>query len=134
MNRRDLLVFLGLELFAIVWAASVFKLIPVRVVAGAVAGTYFVLSGLYMTTRAWKWTDRWTSFSFYPLLTHVFAIAIPWLVVRAIHSDQPFERVQILGLSGPQLHQLSSWIFLSLMVGTVLDLLRVLVRKRHPLK
>jgi hypothetical protein len=124
MNRRDLLLFLGLEIFAIIWAGTMFSLLENKLVAGALAGGYFVVSGLFMLYRASRWPRRWASLTWYSLMIHVFVISLPMLLSRFLQRDLDFNEVRILGLSGPQFHQLSSVIFTMLMVATVLDWVR----------
>jgi hypothetical protein len=125
MNRKDLLVFLGLELFAIVWAGLVFSLLPSKLFAGAMAGGYFVVFGLFVLYRISRWSRPWRSLTIYPLLVHVFGVAIPMLVTRFVHADLDFSQVKVWGLPGPVFHQLSTTIFSLLIAATVIDLLRV---------
>lgn len=125
MNRKDLLVFLGLELFAVLWAGLVFSLLPSKLLAGALAGGYFVLSGLFMLYRLAHWSKPWQSVTIYPLLVHVFGVAIPMLVTRFVHADLDFSQVRVWGLPGPVFHQFSTTIFTFLIAATVIDLLRV---------
>jgi hypothetical protein len=130
MNKRDLIVFLVLQLIAIVVAGASFKIFESRVVAGAVAGSYFVASGLYMVRRVWRWFDRWQALMTYPLLVHVFVISIPLLVIRMSNTGVEFSDLKIFGVPGPVFHQISTTIFMIMMIATVVDLVRVLMRKR----
>ncbi|NJL25127.1 MAG: hypothetical protein HC902_08095 [Calothrix sp. SM1_5_4] len=116
--------FLGLQVFAIIWAGAVFSIFESRLVAGAMAGSYFIGSGAWMFWRALKWPDKWTSLSWYPLTAHLFIIALPMVVTRFLNADQPFEAVKILGLEAPVFHKLSTWIFSGLVLGTLADLFR----------
>lgn len=125
MNRKDLLVFLGLELFAILWAGLVFSVLPSKIFAGALAGGYFLLFGLFVLYRISRWARPWRSMTIYPLLAHVFGIAVPMLVMRFVHTDLEFSQVRVWGLPGPVFHQLSTTIFSLLITATVIDLLRV---------
>ena len=130
MNRRDLFLFLFLQMFAVVWAGAVFALIEERRVAGALAGGYFVVSGLVMVVKAWWWGDTWRALCWYPLLAHVFAISLPMVITRFMHVQLAFSEVKIWGLEGPQFHRLSSAVFGALVAATVIDLARVLRKNR----
>lgn len=130
MNRRDLFVFLVLELFAIAWAAAMFKWIESRLFAGALAGGYFVISAAYITWRVSRWEDRWRSACFYPLLLHLFGVSLPMVISRFLQANQVFENVQIWGLSGPEFHRLSGWVFSALIAGTVVDIVRASLKPR----
>lgn len=124
MKSRDLQIFLALQVLAIVIAGLSFSLIESRLVAGAIAGLYFLSSGIYMLMRAWSWSGKWASACFYPLLIHVFAITLPMLISRFMQSENNFEEVTILGLPGPVFHRLSTIVFGALVLGTVIDLIR----------
>jgi hypothetical protein len=131
MRSKDLLIFLVLELFAIVWAGSLFSLLESKILAGALAGTYFVLSGLFMLWRAIQWPRKWRSLTWYLLFIHVFVISVPMLASRALQATMPFENVRILGLPGPAFHQLSSYVFSGLIAATVIDWARTKMAARR---
>src|SRR5579872_836087 len=105
MRRTDLVIFMGLELFAIAWAAAMFSLLESKVVAGALAGSYFVASGLFMLWRTMHWPKRWRSLTIYFLFIHVFVISLPMLAARFLQPDVAFEDVRILGIAGPVFHR-----------------------------
>lgn len=130
MNQKDLSLFLALQVLAIAWAGTVFSLIEAKLLAGALAGSYFVLSGLFMVSRSFKWPDKWKSLTWYPLIAHVFLISIPMVVSRFWQWSQGFEQVKILGLPGPVFHQLSSVVFVALIVGTAVDKVRLGLKAR----
>jgi len=125
MNVRDLTLFLGLQLFAVIWAGICFSFIESRLLAGALAGGYFVLSGLFMAWRSWRWQNKWRSATIYPLFVHVFAISLPMVVARFMQAGTGFEAVTILGLGGPTFHRISSWVFGVLVLATLIDLIRL---------
>lgn len=125
MNRKDLQLFLILEVIAVIWAGLVFQIFDSRLLAGAMAGTYFVLSGLYMVLKAWQWPSKWQSLTLYPLLVHVFVISIPMVAVRFYQYQSAFGEVNIWGIPGPIFHRLSSTIFFVLIGATLIDWWRV---------
>ncbi|MGZ3723768.1 MAG: hypothetical protein ACXVA9_12585 [Bdellovibrionales bacterium] len=124
MKRRDLLIFLAIELFAIVWAGTMFTLLESKLIAGALAGGYFVVSGIIMLGMANHWPEKWKSITWYVLFVHVFVISLPMLMSRFAQMALSFEDVRILGLSGPVFHQISTTVFSVLIGGTILDWLR----------
>lgn len=133
MKTRDLGLFLGLEVLAIVWAGVLFSVLESKLLAGGLAGSYFVISGLFMLWLASRWSARWASLTWYLLFAQVFLVSLPMLLTRFLHSDIPFTDVRILGLSGPAFHQLSSVVFGALMLATVADLARsVWASRRGP--
>lgn len=130
MNRKDLLWFLALELLAVVWAGLVFRIFESRLVAGAMAGGFFVLSASFMAYRAYHWPDKWISPTWYAVLTHLFGISLPMVITRFLNAGVPFEQVRIWGLEGPVFHKLSTTVFSILMLATLVDLARVWLRDR----
>jgi len=130
MNRRDLITFLILQIIAIVWAGLVFRIFDSRLLAGFMAGAYFVGSGLYMLWRVWRWPDRIKALTLYPLAVHVFIISIPMMIVRLARTQAAFEDIQIWGLPGPVFHRLSTTVFMILIIATVIDLIRISRSKR----
>jgi len=130
MNRKDLLWFLVLEIAAVVWAGAVFSLFESRLVAGAMAGAYFVALGVFITYRVSRWPEKWTSPVWYPGLIHLFVVSLPMVITRFLNSDLPFDQVHILGLEGPVFHRLSTTVFSALILGTLFDLARVWLRDR----
>lgn len=124
MNSRDLNIFLILQVMAIAVAGLSFSVFSSRLVAGSVAGGYFIASGLYMVFKAYAWDDKWRSLMWYPLLTHVFVISIPMVVTRFLQTSAAFHEIKIWGLQGPQFHKLSTLVFSVLVLSTLVDAFR----------
>lgn len=125
MNRRDLILFLILQIVAIAWAGLVFRIFDSRLIAGFMAGLYFVGSGVYMLWRVGRWSDRVYSVTFYPLAVHVLLISVPMMVVRLAQTQSAFEDILIWGMPGPVFHRISTTVFMILIIATVIDLVRV---------
>lgn len=130
MNTKTLALFLGLEVLAIIWAGAVFKIFESRLLAGAMAGAYFVLSAGYMFAMILRWRDRWRALTLYAVSVQLFVIALPMVITRFWNYARPFEDVRILGLAGPEFHSLSTRVFSVLMVATVIDAIRAWNAKR----
>ena len=129
MNWKELVLFVGLQILAIAVAGLSFSMIDNRLIAGAIAGSYFVTSGLYMVLRTWRYAGKWQLVYWYPLLVHVFVISIPMVVTRFLNTERAFEEVRILGLEGPVFHRLSTTVFSLLILGTLIDIARLLWRR-----
>jgi hypothetical protein len=133
MKLRDLIIFLGLEIFAIVWAGTMFTVLPSKLMAGALAGGYFVVSGIAMLAMANHWPLKWKSLTWYMLFIHVFAISIPMLMSRFAQMALTFDDVRVFGIPGPVFHHISSGVFSVLMAATVIDGVRAWwAMKHHP--
>jgi hypothetical protein len=129
MRTRDFGYFLAIEAFAIVWAGTLFTVLPSKLLAGGLAGAYFLFSGLYMIWRMRSWPARWRSPTWYILLIQVVVISLPMLISRYMQMELSFADVRILGLPGPVFHKLSNFVFSALIGATVIDLVRT---KRAP--
>ena len=124
MKLKDLVLFLVLELLAIVVAGLAFSFLPSKVMAGAIAGGYFVVSGIFMLAKANHWPAKTRSLTWYVLFVHVFVISIPMLMSRFLQLSSAFEDVKIFGLSGPEFHNISTGVFSILIAATVIDGIR----------
>ena len=110
-------------------APIIFKSIESRLIAGMVAGGVFVAIGVFIVmigvqNRLFRRTP-----TFWAACLHLFGSALPLLITRAINFSRGFDDVLVLGLPGPVFHQLSTGIFLVLMVATAFDLIRAWRRK-----
>jgi uncharacterized YccA/Bax inhibitor family protein len=116
--------FFFVEIAVIIAVTAVFKAIPERIVAGAVAGTMFVLLGLVIVGWGLKLPAVRRTPTFFAGLIHLFGSALPLMVTRFLNSAAVFEDVRVLGLPGPVFHQVSTFIYLGLMAATVFDWVR----------
>jgi hypothetical protein len=121
MKLRDLFIFLALELLAIVWAGVMFTVLPSKLMAGALAGGYFVVSGIFMLAMANHWPLKWRSLTWYMLFIHVFVISLPMLMSRFAQMALSFEDVRVFGIPGPVFHEISTTVFSILIGSTVVD-------------
>ena len=131
MKQKVFFVFLGLELLAVAVAGASFALISSRLVAGLVAGAYFISSSAWMLGRIWRTPTRWRTWTLYPLLIHLFVVSLPMVITRLVHADAEFGDVRIWGLPGPVFHKLSTNVFGVLIAATVVDLIRA-ARAKSP--
>lgn len=118
---RNLFLF---EVAVIVAVVFVFRTIQERIVAGAVAGTLFVLLGLVIVGWGLKVPTARRTPTFIAGLVHLFGSALPLMVTRFLNSAAVFEDVRVLGMPGPVFHQVSSYVYLGLMIATVFDWVR----------
>lgn len=130
MRTRDFGIFLGFEIFSIVWAGLLFTRLESRVLAGALAGSFFLLSGLVMLWWMHRWEAKWRAPTWYVALFQVYAISFPLMVSRFFQIGMEFENVRILGFTGPVFHQISNFVFIVLVLSTIFDGVRAIKTKR----
>ena len=132
MKIKDLITFLILEVSSVVVAAVSFSMISTKVIAGAVAGSYFFLFSVFMLYRILHWPKFWTAWTLYPLCVFLFGVVIPMLWVRFTHFHQAFSEVQILGMSGPEFHHVSTSTIGLLMIVTLVEtVVEIMIRKKN---
>lgn len=130
---KDLLLFLMLEIFGVVWAAGIFQLVP-PVLAGALAGGFFLVAGFYMLWRILHWKRWWEAWVLYPLLIYLFGCTIPMLWARFTHIGQPFADVRVFGIPGPEFHHISSSTFGLMFLVNLLEAGTVIFKRRPKTK
>ncbi len=63
-------------------------------------------------------------------VVHLFGLSLPMLGMRIYHFDLDFEKISIFGLRAPDYHHYSVWVFLALMIVTILEWLRIILENR----
>lgn len=110
-----------LEIAVICAVVAIFKIVSTRLYAGAMAGTLFVALGVWIVFSGFREKQILKSASFVLGAIHLFAVALPMMIIRFLNSSSAFGDVKILGLSGPAFHQLSTVVYLLLIVATLID-------------
>ncbi|MGE0764582.1 MAG: hypothetical protein AB7N80_15005 [Bdellovibrionales bacterium] len=131
--RHDLRIFMAIQVASAILAVVSFRLIEERWQAAMVAGAGFVLVGVWMVLKTLRWPNRFRMFSFYFARLHLWLFALPMLLVRLKNFGHDFSQVHFLGVPGPTFHKVAEVVFMLMMVGTFVDLLRV-IRAEHRLK
>ncbi|RYZ76369.1 MAG: hypothetical protein EOP05_05215 [Proteobacteria bacterium] len=121
--RRYFGFLLILELLVIGIVTTIFKFIPDRMTAGAIAGTIFVLLGVYIVRGGWKEREKRTA-SYYAGCLHLFLSSLPLMITRLLNQSAGFEQVNVLGLPGPIFHRVSTTIYMILLIATIWDFVR----------
>lgn len=127
MNLGDLAIFLLLQIVATLNAILSFQFISNRFMAAMVAGFGFVALGLYGAHRTWRWMDKWHSPTFYLFNVHLWIISLPMVFTRIFAVD--FAQAKIWGIPATEFHRLSEKLFAALMIATVFDIGRLMIRR-----
>lgn len=126
--RRHYIYVLAAELAVICLVLLIFRFIEPRILAGAIAGSVFVVLGLYIFVSGIRRAEARKSLSFIVGSIHLFVVALPLMITRLLNSSLVFEDVRVLGLPGPVFHQVSSYIYLALIIATLIDIFRAKAR------
>lgn len=123
--KRDLQIFLGLQMVAALNAVAAFKLIELRWQAGIVAGSIFVLVGIWMVFKTLKWPQKTKMLSFYTVRVHTWLFALPMLITRLRYIGHDFNEFNFFGVPAAQYHRAAEAVFLMMLVSTIIDWIRV---------
>jgi hypothetical protein len=94
-------------------AAVVFRLGLEPRVAGLIAGSAFIAVGVFGVRIGWK-ARPFGVLGYVVLmmaLVHLLGVAIPMLGFRVLNWGEPFSKVAVWGLSGPEFHALSTRLY-----------------------
>lgn len=94
-----------------------FRLIEDRRLAATLAGALFLEIGFVVVTLEWIWGRRFESIAFWTAVVFLLVSAIPIMGLRLAYWETPFAQTAVFGVTGPQLHAVSSWVYLSMIVG-----------------
>jgi hypothetical protein len=124
---RALLIF---EVLAMLLVTAIFRVITPKSSAAMVAGSVFVFLGLAILVLGLRVPQFRSSLTFKVGLIHLFLTSLPMLILRAIHIQEDFKDVRILGLPGPAFHHLSEIIYLVLLLVTAFEKWRAMRNSR----
>lgn len=120
---------LAAEIGAAAFAVIIFRLIEDRPFAGLWAGAVFlalgfVISALGVQSRAFR-----SSWTFRVGCVHLLGIALPMLATRVVTWGTDFSKVSVFGIGAAHFHGLARFVFIALVAGTVVDMVRASERK-----
>lgn len=123
--KKDLQIFLALQLAAFILAMGSFRLIENRWQAALIAGSGFVLLGLWMVLKSLRWPDRFRYFTFYAARIHLFLFSLPMFLARLRFRNVDFAQIHLLGIPGPMIHRAAEVFYLVIVISTLIDWMRV---------
>lgn len=99
------------------------KILEHRRDAAMLAGSLFVLLGVFQIVRSWRWPQKRYMPSFWCYHIYFWLLTLPLFLSRWLSSES-FEDIYIMGISGPSFHRLSEWVFVAMFLLTLVDLVR----------
>jgi len=127
--KRWLWTFLVAEILTSVLVVYLFRMIEDRYTAALVAGTLFILLGILIVQLGVRKPEFRSSLLFAAGCIHLFLVAIPMVIVRALNPDSVFSSLSVFGVPGPLFHQISNFVYAALVALTVRQLIRAYVLK-----
>lgn len=114
---------LGLLLINILVVTTLFKFFP-KPVAAVVAGLCFVGVSVAIIWAEGKYGRHQRSWAWWTGILFLGAAAIPILFLRVFFWGKSFEAVGFWGITGPQLHQISTYLYLVLIIAVLMEGIR----------
>ena len=109
------------EIVTIILVTLTFINISNHLIAGRIAGTFFLLLGLFVCSKGFTTKEYRKTYSFIVGCLHLL-LSLIMIITRILHPKGSFADVNILGfIPGPVYHQISSAIYGMLIVATCLD-------------
>jgi hypothetical protein len=118
-NRSRYRNYISLQALVVLGVLGVFKVIPVRE-ASLLASSFFLLSTLLILLIEKK-RHSTSSVSFVAASIFLVFSILPVLVFRVLSWQTDFSSYELFGVTGAQLHQISRYFFLSVIVGHFVD-------------
>lgn len=131
--KTDLRVFITLQVLGFAVAVLSFTFLESRQVAGAIAGTCFVLSQGWMLLKTVRWANKFKYPTFYLVRINLWIFSLPMVIARARNWNVEFAQLNIWGIPGPEFHRLSELCAILLILATAVDYLRVAKQMRNPI-
>lgn len=128
MKKIPARYFMYLVIHALVTVGVVmsFRFIDERPIAALLAGSLFLSSGLFIVLKEY----RYRSWTFVVHTLFLAFVVIPMLVTRIAYWGQDFSELTILTIPAPAFHQMSSRLYLILVVVICRDILQSYIASR----
>lgn len=132
---KPYLIIFVLQILIGVNAGLSFSLLPSRYMAALVAGTGFLLLGIYIAAVMFR-LRKWKSALFWMAVIHLVIFSIPLLGSRLLDPSTAFEEMTFWGMPGPEFHKLSERFYGLFIVVTLIEgaLVGWAARKSAPIR
>lgn len=110
------------ELITIVMVTLTFIFFGDRLIAGRIAGTFFLALGFFVCSKGFTSQEFRKAYSFKVGCVHLL-LSLIMIIARILHPEGSFASVNILGfIPGALYHQISTVIYVILIAATSLDI------------
>lgn len=122
------------QLGAAVLAAIIFQVGLEPRISGIIAGLGFIAVGVFGIMESWpERRNRHLSLAVLGLsVVHLFVVALPMLGFRILSWNEPFSKVAVWGLTGPEFHQISTRLYFVWVLLVVITWVAERKRKKDP--
>jgi hypothetical protein len=117
---NNYLKYLLAEILTIVFVTLTFIFISPPLVAGRIAGMFFIAVGMYICSRGVSTPLFRRTYTFALACVHLL-LSLVMILTRFAHPDGSFANVHILGMPGPIYHKVATTVYVLLIAATCLD-------------
>ncbi|PWU13272.1 MAG: hypothetical protein C5B49_14950 [Bdellovibrio sp.] len=115
---------LALLLGNIAIVTALFKFIPEKRSAAVAAGiTFCFVSGIIIWSEGRFGRNR-RSTTWWIAIFFLAACTIPLIALRLVYWDLPFANTGVWGITGPELHQFSNYVYMALIASVIFEAFR----------
>ena len=97
---------------------AIFKIVTDKPTAGTIAGIGFVLLPLFFLYIEMKVRDKRNYLHAVVLLVFLLSSALPIILLRILNQGVPFDSIELLGITGPQLHKISNYTYMLMLFSS----------------
>lgn len=113
--------YLSVEALVVALVLLAFKVIPDKRTASLITSFLFIASSAGIV----YWETRYADFkkrpSFWGAATFLVLSALPIFALRLIYWDLPFDEIQVAGVTGAEMHKISNYVFILMLVSFFID-------------
>jgi hypothetical protein len=103
------------EIVTIMMVTLSFIFISPPLVAGRIAGTFFIVLGLYICFHGIRRT-----YTFAVACLHLM-LSLAMIITRFVQPDGSFSNINVLGIPGPIYHKVATIVYILLIIATCFD-------------
>lgn len=109
------------QLLVVVFVILIFKVMPEKQPASVVASFLFIGSALGVLRYEFKFPNPYRRFSVWAVIIFLTVSAIPIFLLRIFNWGVDFNELTLLGLTGAQMHKVSNYFFILMLIGFFID-------------
>jgi hypothetical protein len=113
--------YISLEAVVIFLVLLTFRVVPDKKLASVITSIFFIGSSVGIMIWEMKYPGYKKRISFWGCAGFLLLSAIPIFLMRILNWNLSFEEIQFAGISGAEMHKLSTYVFFLLMVCFFVD-------------
>ena len=113
--------YMSIEAVVILLVLATFKVVPDKKIASLITSFFFIASSVGILMWEMKYPGYKKRISFWGVIGFLLLSALPIFLMRVLNWNLSFEEIQFAGISGAEMHKLSTYVFFLLMICFFVD-------------